>query len=158
MAWSPARNDDCTIRPDLSCFTEGGTNRAPAWFSVSPRGLCREAAKLGAGAEMAVPNRQLARTGTVRLQRGTLGGLIDLPGCIGVRIMEPELVVMAIVTSSNAERILPIRRIRAMERRGDDTTSSVEHLVTMKRSLALHESHRENILEALGRLGPTVHT
>ena len=38
-----------------------------------------------------------------------------------------------------------------MERRGDDMTSSLELLATMKRSLALHESHRENILDLLAR-------
>ena len=50
-----------------------------------------------------------------------------------------------------------IGRIREMERRGLDTTSSRELLATMKRSLALHESYRENILDLLARLGPTVH-
>jgi hypothetical protein len=42
-----------------------------------------------------------------------------------------------------------IRRIREMECRGDDTMSSCELLATMRQSLALHKSHRENIIDCV---------
>jgi hypothetical protein len=51
-----------------------------------------------------------------------------------------------------------IRRIRAMERRGEDTTFFRGLLAEMRRSLAVPETHHENILELIARrVGVTVH-
>jgi hypothetical protein len=72
--------------------------------------------------------------------------------------MKPDALVMADrhIIESRKHIADQIRRIRAMERRGDDTTSSRE-LLKMRESLAAHEAHRENILELLGRGGPSIH-
>jgi hypothetical protein len=74
--------------------------------------------------------------------------------------MRPDVLVMADrhIVESRKHIADQIRRIRVMERRGDDTTSSRELLATMKQSLAAHEAHRESILDSLARsVGPTIH-
>jgi hypothetical protein len=50
-----------------------------------------------------------------------------------------------------------IRRIRAKQHRGENTTFSRDLLATMRQSLVLQEAHRENILEMIAGLGPTIH-
>jgi len=73
--------------------------------------------------------------------------------------VRPDLVVMADrhVIESRKHIADQIRRIRAMERRGEDTSFSRTLLETMRRSLAMHESHRENILDLLACIGPAIH-
>jgi hypothetical protein len=74
--------------------------------------------------------------------------------------MRPDALVMVDRHIVEARKHIAdqIKRIRAMVRRGEDTKSSRELLATMKESLAVHEAHRENILDLLARdAGPTIH-
>ena len=73
--------------------------------------------------------------------------------------MRPDFLVMADrhVLECRKRIADQIKRIRAMERRGDDTMFSRKLLATMKGSLAVHESHRENIPDLLSHVGPAIH-
>jgi hypothetical protein len=73
--------------------------------------------------------------------------------------MRPDVLVMADrhIIEGRKRIARQIRRIRTAERRGQDTSFSHRLLDTMRRSLDVHEVHRNNILDLLTGDGPAIH-
>jgi hypothetical protein len=73
--------------------------------------------------------------------------------------MRPDSLVMADrhILEGRKRVAQQIKRIRAMERRGEDTSFSRKLLRTMRQALDVHEVRRNNILDLLTRDGPTIH-